>query len=155
MTNRGSMSSNVNALQGHEMDRPEIDSLLVEHGVGVLSLTNDGVPYGIPLSFGYDGDDRLYFLFAGHSEDGKKVRYAESSAEASLLVLDVASDHEWRSVIVRGPFDRITPDEWERAREAMADNAYRPDLLTDVDVQSDPRVWVLEAAERSGRAMGR
>jgi hypothetical protein len=83
------------------------------------------------------------------------VRYAESSAEASLLVLDVASDHEWRSVIVRGPFDRITPDEWERAREAMADNAYRPDLLTDVDVQSDPRVWVLEAAERSGRAMGR
>jgi hypothetical protein len=36
----------------------------------------------------------------------------------------------------------------------MADNAYRPDLFVDVDVAGDPRVWVLEAAEKSGRAMG-
>jgi hypothetical protein len=137
------------------MDGAEIDSLLTERGVGVLSLANDGVPYGIPLSFGYDGGDRLYFLFAGHSEEGRKVRYAEGSATASFLVLDIPSDHEWRSVIVRGPVHRIDPGEWERAREAMAENAYRPDLLTDVDVQDDPRVWVLEAADRSGRAMGR
>jgi hypothetical protein len=149
------MSPGANALQGHTMDRAEIDNLLIERGVGVLSLANDGAPYGLPLSFGYDGDDRLYFLFAGHSTEGRKVRFAEGSAEASLLVLDVASDSEWRSAIVRGPFDRIAPDEWEDAREAMADNAYRPDLLTDVDVRGDPRVWVLDAVERSGRAMGR
>ena len=135
------------------MDRAEIDDLLTERGIGVLSLANDGVPYGLPLSFGYDGADRLYFLFAGHSAEGKKVRYAEGSAEASLLVLDVASDNEWRSAIVRGPFHRITPDEWEAAREAMLDNAYRPDLLVDVDVESDPRVWALDVETRAGRQM--
>jgi nitroimidazol reductase NimA-like FMN-containing flavoprotein (pyridoxamine 5'-phosphate oxidase superfamily) len=148
------MSPGANVLQGHVMQEPAIDRLLEQRGIGVLSLASDGVPYGIPLSFGYDGEDRLYFLFAGHSEDGRKVRYAEGSEEASFLTFDVASEGEWRSAIVRGPFERITPNEWETAREAMADNAYRPDLLVDVDVEGDPRVWVLEAAEKSGRAVG-
>jgi nitroimidazol reductase NimA-like FMN-containing flavoprotein (pyridoxamine 5'-phosphate oxidase superfamily) len=134
------------------MPEPAVDQLLRERGIGVLSLANDGVPYGLPLSFGYD-DDRAYFLFAGHTEEGRKARYAEESDEASLLVLDVASGSEWRSAIVRGPFARATPTEWDAAREAMADNAYRPDLLTDVDPQQDPRVWVLEVTEKSGRAM--
>jgi nitroimidazol reductase NimA-like FMN-containing flavoprotein (pyridoxamine 5'-phosphate oxidase superfamily) len=148
------MSPGANALQGHAMPEPAVDQLLRERGIGVLSLANGGVPYGIPLSFGYDGDrDRVYFLFAGHSEEGRKVRYAEASDEASLLVFEVESDGGWRSVVVRGSLTRITPTEWDAAREAMADNAYRPDLLTDVDVQSDPRVWVLEVAEKSGRAM--
>jgi hypothetical protein len=136
------------------MDGTEIDRLLTEQGIGVLSLTDGTSPYGIPLSFGYDGDDRLYFLFAGHSEEGRKVRYAEQSDEASFLVLDVASDNEWRSVIVRGSLTRIAPTEWDAAREAMADNAYRPDLLTTTDVGQDPRVWVLDVEGASGRTMG-
>lgn len=134
------------------MPESAIDQLLRERGIGVLSLANDGVPYGLPLSFGYDGN-RAYFLFAGHSEEGRKVRYAEASEEASLLVFEVESDGVWRSVVVRGSLTRITPTEWDAAREAMADNAYRPDLLTDVDIRSDPRVWALEAAEKSGREM--
>ena len=146
--------SGASVLQGHVMSASETDQLLREKGIGVLSMTNEGVPYGIPLSFGYDGDDRLYFLLAGHSEQGRKIRYAEASDEASFLVFDVASDDEWRSVIVRGSIDRIEPTEWDAAREAMADNAYRPDLLAEVDVRADPRMWVLDAEETSGRAMG-
>jgi len=135
------------------MPESEIDQLLTERGIGVLSMASGGTPYGIPLSFGYDGEDRLYFLLVGHSETGRKVRYAEAADEASFLVFDVESDSRWRSAIVRGPLSRITPSAWDAARESMADNAYRPDLLTDVDVRSDPRVWVLEAEQRSGRAM--
>ncbi|WP_318567554.1 pyridoxamine 5'-phosphate oxidase family protein [Salinigranum marinum] len=147
------MSPDASVLQGHMMPESEIDQLLTERGIGVLSMANGGVPYGIPLSFGYDGEDRLYFLLVGHSETGRKVRYAEEADEASFLVFDVESDSRWRSAIVRGPLSRITPSAWDAARESMADNAYRPDLLTDVDVRSDPRVWVLEAEQRSGRAM--
>ncbi|MFB6298213.1 MAG: pyridoxamine 5'-phosphate oxidase family protein [Salinirussus sp.] len=140
-------------LQGHMMPEAEIDQLLHDEGIGVLSMADGGVPYGIPVSFGYDGGDRVYVLFAGHSEEGRKVTFAERSEEVSFLVTDVASEGDWRSAILRGPFDRITPDEWDRAREAMAANAYRPELLTDVDVQSNPRVWVLAAEEKTGRAM--
>ncbi|MFC6722245.1 pyridoxamine 5'-phosphate oxidase family protein [Halovenus amylolytica] len=149
--------ADFSALQGRAMDTDGIEQLLRERGIGVLSLAADGTPYGIPMSFGYDsedGDHRLYTLFAGHSEDGRKVRYAEQSEVASFLTFDVDSDGGWRSVIVNGAFERITPDDWETAREAMADNAYRPQLLTNTNVQEDPRVWMLDIEEMAGRAIG-
>lgn len=39
-----------------EPDRTEIDGVLRDVGHGVLSLTDDGEPYAVPRSFGYDGD---------------------------------------------------------------------------------------------------
>ncbi len=145
------MSAQFDALQGHRMSDSEIDQFLSEQGTGVLSMTADGVPYGLPLSFGYAGGDRLYFLFAGHSEEGRKVTYAERSETVSFLVYDVDADRGWQSVMIEGSLERITVDDWETAREAMADNAFRPDLLTDVDDWEDPRVWALDIEERSGR----
>jgi nitroimidazol reductase NimA-like FMN-containing flavoprotein (pyridoxamine 5'-phosphate oxidase superfamily) len=134
------------------MDEQKIESYLADQGVGVLSMAAGDAAYGIPLSFGYDGG-RLYFVFAGHSEEWRKVSYAERTETATFLAFDVEPDGAWHSVVVEGRLGRITPDEWDRAREAMADNAYRPDLLTDVNVQENPRVWALEAAEMTGRTV--
>ena len=133
------------------MDEERIEKLLIEQGVGVLSMAHDDEPYGIPIAFGYDGGNYLYLLFVGHSEEGRKVTYAERSETASFLVYDLDDDGTWRSVIVEGTLDRVTIDEWERAKEAMGDNAYRPDLLTDVDEREDPRVWAVEIEEWDGR----
>lgn len=149
---RATVAHERGALLGHGMDDEAVDEFLTEQGVGVLSLAADDEPYGLPISFGYDGE-RCYFLFAGHSTEGRKVRFAEAASEASFLAFDVAGEAEWRSAVVRGPLERIDYDGWEAAREAMLDNAYRPDLLVDVDVASDPRVWALDVAERSGRRM--
>lgn len=147
------MSHDSSVLQGHMMPESAVVDLLKEQGVGTLSMATEGSSYGIPISFGYDESDTLYFLLVGHSEEGKKVTYAERTEEASFLVYDVASKTEWRSVIATGPLSRITPTDWERARTALADNAYRPDLLTEVDVQEDPRVWELDIESKSGRVM--
>jgi nitroimidazol reductase NimA-like FMN-containing flavoprotein (pyridoxamine 5'-phosphate oxidase superfamily) len=146
------MGSSIEGLIGQQMDEQAVDAFLTDSGVGVLSMAAGDAGYGVPLSFGYDGD-RLYFVFLGHSEEWQKVTYAEQSETASFLVFDVEPD-QWRSVIVDGPLDRITPDEWDAAREAMADNAYRPDLLTDADTRENPRVWALDARGKSGRAVG-
>jgi nitroimidazol reductase NimA-like FMN-containing flavoprotein (pyridoxamine 5'-phosphate oxidase superfamily) len=148
------MSSEFDVLEGNRMNESAIDRLLVEAGVGTLSMADGDVPYGIPLSFGYDGDDRLYFVFVGHSTEGRKESYAEASEVVSFLVYDVEAATEWRSAIVAGTLERITPEEWDRAREAMADNAFRPQLLTDVDRRATPNVWVLDAEEKTGRAVG-
>lgn len=148
------MATPADPLQGHRLDKPAIDRLLEEVGVGVLSMVNDGVPYGLPLSFGYDGHDSLYFVFAGHSQDGRKVTYAEEARRVSFLVYDIESKDSWRSAILAGGFRRIDPDEWDAARGAIIDNAFRPKLLTETDIREDPRVWVLEADEKSGRAVG-
>jgi hypothetical protein len=139
------------ALEGNRMTDVEIDDLLAEVGFGVLSMSLDDVPYGVPLSFGYDGDDRLYFVFVGHSDEGRKTEYAERADVVSFLAYDVVADDDWRSVIVEGSLDRITIDDWEAAREALGENGWRPQLLADVDPDQDPRVWALEIESASGR----
>jgi nitroimidazol reductase NimA-like FMN-containing flavoprotein (pyridoxamine 5'-phosphate oxidase superfamily) len=149
------MDSEFQSLVGMEMEPSAIDEELIERGVGVLSLSADGVPYGVPLSFGYDGDDRLYFLFLGASAELRKEAYAEQSTVASFTTFDVDPDGSWRSVVVSGPIERITIDEWDTARAAMADNAYQSDLLGQHELQENPNVWTLETRERSGRAVGR
>ena len=141
------------SLLGSEMDDVEIDELLMDVGVGVLSMSAEGVPYGVPLSFGYDGD-RLYFVFLDASTDLRKETYAEQATVASFTTFDVGPDGSWRSVIVSGPLDRIVIDEWDAAREAMADNAYQSDLLGEYELQENPNVWALDIQERSGRAVG-
>lgn len=149
------MNADFKPLLGMELDEPEIDEVLTQRGVGVLSMSADGVPYGVPLSFGYDGHDSLYFLFLGPSADLRKETYAEQSDEASFTTFEIEPDGSWRSVVVAGALGRIQIDEWDAAREAMVDNAYRSNLLSQYDLQENPNVWALEIQERSGRGVGR
>lgn len=136
------------------MDDLAIDRLLREVGYGVLSLAAADVPYGIPLSFGFDGHDRLYFAFIESSEAGKKTQFIEDGALGSFLVMDVKNSSAWRSVIVTGPLESVADERWDDARRAMADNASRPDLLTDVFPQQRPQLWALEIEDQSGRQVG-
>lgn len=137
-----------------ELDEPEIDDVLTALGVGVLSMSAEGVPYGVPLSFGYDGDDSLYFVFLGATTELRKETYAERSDVASFTTFDLDPDGSWRSVVVAGPLERITIEEWDTARESMADNAYQSNLLSEYELRENPNVWALRVQERSGRAVG-
>ena len=92
-------------LLGIEMNDAGIDEVLTETGIGVLSMSEGGEPYGVPLSFGYDGNDRLYFVFLGASTELRKEAYAEQASVASFTTFDVDPDGSWRSVIVAGPLD--------------------------------------------------
>ena len=148
------MSSGPRSLLGMSMDDSEIDDALTEIGTGVLSMSADGVPYGVPLSFGYDGDDGLYFVFLGATAELRKETYAAAADVASFTAFDVGPDGSWRSVIVSGPLDRITTEEWDHAREAMLDNAYQSNLLAEHELQENPNVWTLDVQERSGRVVG-
>lgn len=146
--------SSFQSLAGTEMDDSGIDDVLTEAGIGVLSMSADDVPYGVPLSFGYDGDDRLYFVFIDTSAELRKERYAERTDPASFTTFEVSPDGSWKSVILSGDLDRITIDEWDTARHALADNAYRSNLFSEYEFQENPNVWALEIEDRSGRAVG-
>ena len=80
---------------------------------GVLSLTDaDGEPYGVPLSYVYDGDNCIYFhsAVAGHKIDCIK----EGNQRCSFCV--IAQDRivpeefttYFRSVIVKGSIHIVT-----------------------------------------------
>ena len=148
------MSSEFQPLLGMQLDESAVDTVLADVGVGVLSMSADGVPYGVPLSFGYDGVDTLYVVFLGASADLRKETYAEQSDVASFTTFDIDSDGSWRSVIVSGPIRRISVDEWDDAREAMAGNAYQSELLGEHELQENPTVWALDSQERAGRGVG-
>jgi len=148
------MSGDYQSLLGMQLDESGIDDVLREMGVGVLSMSVDGVPYGVPLSFGYDGDDSLYFVFLGSTAELRKETYAEQSEVASFTTFDMSADGSWRSVIVSGPIGRITIDEWDAAREAMGDNAYQSNLLSEYELEENPNVWELTVEERAGRGIG-
>jgi nitroimidazol reductase NimA-like FMN-containing flavoprotein (pyridoxamine 5'-phosphate oxidase superfamily) len=94
------MGHESGGLLGGAMSEGALDWVLTDQRVCVLPLSADGEPYGVPLSFGYDAPDRLYFLFVGHSETGRKVRFAEVTSEASFLIFDVRADGGWQSAVV-------------------------------------------------------
>lgn len=146
------MAPTFDPFEGNRMTDEEVDALLTEVGFGVLSMTDGEVPYGVPLSFGF-GDDRLYFVFAAESSEGRKVTFAERTGRGSFLAYRVNGVDDWRSVVAEGPLDRITIDEWDAAREALADNAWHPRLFgaADPDPQENPRVWALAIESKGGR----
>ncbi|RDZ65764.1 pyridoxamine 5'-phosphate oxidase [Haloferax sp. Atlit-12N] len=134
-----------------EMPSEEIDRLLREEGVGVLSLADDGVAYGIPLSFGYDAErERLYFVFLRPGESSKKTEFAERTARASFAVWNAPSRDEWESVVVDGELRRVDDGDWDRVCDVLEDNAWYPTLFSETEPMQDILGWELRIDSRSG-----
>lgn len=73
---------------------------------GILSLVDsDGEPYGVPLSFAYDGDRRIYFHSAvkGHKMEclGEKSRASFCVVAQDSIIPEEFTTY-FRSVIARG-----------------------------------------------------
>lgn len=141
------------AVQGMEMDAAEAESLLHEEGYGILSLAADGEAYGVPLSFGYDGE-AVYFIYIRGSENSKKTRFARATDRASFLVYRVTGKHDWESVVVTGALEEVTDDEWPTLVDAIDDNAWFPSLFSQSEPMDDFVGWRLVVEEISGQHSG-
>lgn len=139
-------------LQGIEMEDREIDEFLRSQGFGVLSLTDGTEAYGVPVSFGYDGESRLFFVFLRVGEQSKKERFAESTEKASFATYEVVSKHNWRSVIASGTLRKVTDDEWGSVVAAIDDNAWYPSLFSEAEPMQDLQAWELQIKEITGQA---
>ena len=92
------------------LDEQATKEILNNETNGVLSLVDsDGEPYGVPISYAYDGDRNIYF----HSAvKGHKIECIEADSRCSFCVVaqDLIVPDEFttyfRSVIVKG---RIHP----------------------------------------------
>lgn len=105
-------------LRGVAMSAGEVDAFLTAQGTGVLSLADDGEAYGVPISFGYDGE-ALYFVLNRFGEESEKLAYADATEAASFATYTVEDEHRWRSVVVRGPLERVPEAEIEAADEVV------------------------------------
>ena len=101
-----------------QLTQEETMVILREGTSGVLSLTGDeGYPYGVPLSYVYDGD-KLYFHCA---KEGHKIDAIRKNPKASFCVIaqdEIVPERYttcYRSVIAFGSV-RILENEGEKRR---------------------------------------
>ena len=79
------------------MDQGELHHFLLRHRWGMLCTVERGIPYAVPVAYGFDG---RYVYFA--SGPGRKRRNLESAPGVCFTVTDVEDGDRWSSVVVIG-----------------------------------------------------
>jgi nitroimidazol reductase NimA-like FMN-containing flavoprotein (pyridoxamine 5'-phosphate oxidase superfamily) len=130
------------------MSDAAIGKLLTDQGVGVLGLADDDLPYLIPMSFGYDGDQSLYFVFLLFGADSRKETLADRNDRARFLVYAADSMHDWRSVSLTGRIEAVD-DDWGELRDAM-ENAWHPSLFSSASPMRGVRGYQFRIEEWTG-----
>jgi uncharacterized protein len=85
------------------MTQAEITRFLQSQGWGILTTVGVEGPYGVPVSYGFDG--RAVFIATGA---GRKQRHLEVDPRVSLTVLRVTDGSRWTSVVVEGSARAVT-----------------------------------------------
>jgi nitroimidazol reductase NimA-like FMN-containing flavoprotein (pyridoxamine 5'-phosphate oxidase superfamily) len=130
----------------------EIDSMFGRHETGVLSLARDGEPYAVPISYGYDADERLFYLRLVSNPESEKRAFLSSTSAARLVVYE-EDDPVYSSVVAIGSLDEISRDELTVEHLEQYGEAKRPlfeiwgNSLPDLNV----RLYQLDPDELSGR----
>lgn len=131
-----------------EMDDREIRQFLSSQKVGVLGLPNADEPYLLPLSFGYDGEERLYFTYLLASSS-RKGTMTEETDTASFLVYKVDTMYNWQSVLLTGTITDVPDTEWDELEETMSD-VWRPNLFETASLSGDVKLYEFRIREQTG-----
>lgn len=86
-----------------ELSKPEMEELLIRQVVARLACHADGETYVVPISYAYDGK-----FFYCHSLEGRKLEMMRKNPRVCLLVDELKSMGEWKSVIAWGKFEELS-----------------------------------------------
>lgn len=130
----------------------EVDEFLGSHETGVLALAGSEEPYAIPISYGYDADDRSLYLRLVSTPESEKRAFLSSAPQARLVVYDDVDD-TYRSVVVQGPLEEISPDDLSPEDIAQYGRAKRPLFEIWAESKRDLTIelYRLAATEITGR----
>ena len=138
----------LDAFGMRRMDDDDIRRILSTRSVGVLAVSTDGAPSMRPLSYWYDEEDALYFVYvlAGESE---KQRLTDAADTAGFLVYGVETTFNWRSVLLTGTVGAVSDAEREALEEQM-DIAWRPDLFERAAESQTTAIYRFDIEEWNG-----
>ena len=99
----------MNDTNSIEMDRSTQDERLGTGGTGVLSFSNPerDSPHSVPVSYGYDPDEGVFYFRLAVGPDSEKAALLD---RAVTFVVHGESDDGWWSVIARGRLESTTAD---------------------------------------------
>ncbi len=138
--------------QETEMSSEETDALLGRHETGVLALARDDDPYAVPISFGYDADERLFYMRLVAGSGSEKSKFLSGSPDVRLVVYE-EEGRTYRSAVVTGVLESVARDEITPEHVAQYGEAKRPlfeiwgESRSDLDIQ----LHVLRPTTISGR----
>ncbi len=108
-----------------EMTDAEVDEFLGHRETGVLSLARADDPYAIPISYGFDEENRVFYMRLVSTPDSEKRSFLESTPLARLVIYDEA-ESSYQSVIANGTLESIEPSELTPDQIAQYGDARRP-----------------------------
>ncbi|AQL44343.1 pyridoxamine 5-phosphate oxidase [Halorientalis sp. IM1011] len=138
--------------QQTSLSMDETDTVLARHETGVLSLARDDEPYAIPISYGYDSDQRQFYLRLVSTPESEKRAFLGSSPQVRLVVYENEND-VYRSVVAVGTLEQIPRSELTIEHVEQYGDAKRPlfeiwgKSKEDLDIQ----LYQLVPEELSGR----
>ncbi|MCD2199838.1 MULTISPECIES: pyridoxamine 5'-phosphate oxidase family protein [unclassified Halobacterium] len=135
-----------------EMTQSDTDALLGRHETGVLSLARDDDPYAIPISYGYDADDRTFYLRLVSTPESEKREFLSSNPDARLVVYE-EDEPTYKSVVVTGTLTEISRDEMTVEHVEQYGEAKRPlfEIWGEAKPDLDIKLYELRADTISGR----
>jgi len=134
------------------MTAGELDEFLGGQETGVLSLARDDEPYAIPISYGYDPDERVFYLRLVSTPESEKREFLNSSPAVRLVVSE-ETEPEYRSVVAKGTLREVSTDEMTVERIEQFGDAKRPLFEIWGESKTDLRIqlYELDADDVSGR----
>jgi hypothetical protein len=109
------------------MTDEEIAGFLSSQNVGVLALPTSGAPSMRPLSFWFDGDATLYFLYV-LADDSHKAALSAHADAARFLVYSAETRFNWQSVLLTGTVEPVPETDRDAVADAI-DLRWRPDAF--------------------------
>lgn len=138
--------------QQTELDGDEVDFFLGRHETGVLSLARDGEPYSVPISYGYDSTERVFYIRLVSAPESRKRQFLLSSLEARLVVYE-EDGAIYRSVVASGSLEEVSPDELTVEHIEQYGAAKRPlfEIWGETKPELDIQLYLLDPDDLSGR----
>jgi len=130
------------------MDDDDIEQTLSNQSVGVLAVPTDGAPSMRPLSYWFDGEDALYFVYV-LGGDSEKRALTDAAEAAQFLVYSVETTFNWRSVLVTGSIEEVSDAEREALEEQM-EITWRPDLFERAAESETTAIYRFDVEEWDG-----
>ena len=117
--------------QDRLLDEPRAREILRHAEYGVLSMVDEeGLPYGIPLNFVWDGDSAVFIHCA---VEGKKLRALQRNCHVSFCIVGRVNllpgkfTTEYESLVLKGTARADLPEEERMAALALLLRKLSPD----------------------------
>ena len=132
-----------------------VEEVLRREDDGVLTFADDDEPYGVPVSYGYDGDRFVFQL--SKSKRGRKADFIGEKPWVCFVVYAKHPNRVVESVIATGELRPIPDADQREAFAVLRENADFPldgDIWSDSDGNDENELYELVPETLSGRAYG-